>query len=62
MVTLLEQYDQLKQQEVLEQVYAVLEKEYDFAFEDLGVLDLEGNHLAYVGPYDLMDKNYRESP
>ncbi len=58
MVTLLEDFDNLRQQDVLEQVYAVLEKEYDFAFEDLGVLDLDGNHLAYVGPYDLMDRNY----
>lgn len=28
---------------------------------DLGVIDAEGNHLAYVGPYDLLDKNYAES-
>ncbi len=26
---------------------------------DLGVIDGEGRHLAYVGPYDLLDKNYR---
>ncbi len=61
MVTLLEDFDNLRQQYVLEQVYAVLEKEYDFAFEDLGVLDLDGNHLAYVGPYDLMDRNYSQA-
>ncbi len=28
---------------------------------DLGVIDIEGKHLAYVGPHDLMDKNYREA-
>ncbi|WP_319522518.1 ATP-binding protein [uncultured Desulfosarcina sp.] len=28
---------------------------------DLGVIDSQGNHLAYVGPYDLLDKNYRET-
>jgi two-component system, NtrC family, sensor kinase len=28
---------------------------------DLGVIDAEGNHLAYVGPYDLLDKNYAEA-
>lgn len=28
-------------------------------FIDLGVIDAEGNHLAYVGPYDLKDRNYR---
>ena len=25
---------------------------------DIGIIDEQGNHLAYVGPYDLMDKNY----
>lgn len=25
---------------------------------DLGVIDGHGRHLAYIGPYDLMDKNY----
>lgn len=25
---------------------------------DIGIIDEKGNHLAYVGPYDLMDKNY----
>lgn len=25
---------------------------------DLGVIDEHGHHLAYVGPYDLLDKNY----
>ncbi len=28
------------------------------SFTDLGVIDVHGNHLAYIGPYDLMDKNY----
>jgi len=25
---------------------------------DIGIIDENGNHLAYVGPYDLIDKNY----
>jgi two-component system NtrC family sensor kinase len=29
-------------------------------FSDLGVIDAEGNHRAYVGPYDLMARNYRD--
>jgi two-component system NtrC family sensor kinase len=29
-------------------------------FTDLGVIDGEGRHRAYAGPYDLMDRNYRE--
>ena len=31
-------------------------------FTDLGVIDDEGRHLAYVGPCDLLSKNYREAP
>ena len=29
-------------------------------FTDLGVIDAEGRHRAYAGPFDLMDRNYRE--
>jgi two-component system NtrC family sensor kinase len=29
-------------------------------FVDLGLIDSEGNHLSYVGPYDLKGKNYRD--
>jgi two-component system NtrC family sensor kinase len=32
------------------------------AFVDLGVIDHQGNHLAYVGPYDLAGKNYFDQP
>ena len=28
---------------------------------DLGVIDQHGRHLAYIGPYDLMDKNYSQA-
>ena len=31
------------------------------AFFDLGVFDAKGNHLAYVGAYDLAGKNYAET-
>lgn len=31
------------------------------AFADLGLIDGRGRHLAYVGPYDLMDKDYSNS-
>jgi len=33
-----------------------------FSFTDLGVIDDQGRHLAYIGPYDLMDKNYSQTP
>jgi len=32
------------------------------AFVDLGVIDQNGRHLAYVGPYDLKGKNYFDQP
>jgi two-component system, NtrC family, sensor kinase len=31
------------------------------SFVDLGVIDENGRHLAYVGPYDLMGRNYYEA-
>jgi two-component system NtrC family sensor kinase len=30
-------------------------------FTDLGIIDSNGNHVRYVGPYDLADKNYRDT-
>lgn len=32
------------------------------AFVDLGVIDQAGQHLAYVGPYDLKNMNYYQQP
>jgi two-component system NtrC family sensor kinase len=29
---------------------------------DLGVIDSDGRHLAYAGPYDLLGKNYKGQP
>jgi two-component system NtrC family sensor kinase len=31
-------------------------------FTDIGVIDDEGRHRAYIGPYDLISKNYKDSP
>jgi two-component system NtrC family sensor kinase len=31
------------------------------SFVDLGVIDADGSHLAYVGPYDLFSRNYRDA-
>jgi two-component system NtrC family sensor kinase len=30
-------------------------------FMDLGVIDYQGRHLAYFGPYDLISKNYKNT-
>jgi two-component system NtrC family sensor kinase len=42
------------------QVFEIMNQESG-SITDLGVIDHEGRHLAYVGPYDLMDKNYRQA-
>lgn len=31
-------------------------------YVDLGVIDARGDHLRYVGPYDLAGRNYRDAP
>ncbi len=62
MVALLEPLDSLKERSMLQRVYSLLEQGYDYAFEDLGVIGADGRHLAYVGPYDLMDKDYSDAP
>jgi len=41
----------------LESMFTVMNR-MDGSFADLGVIDAEGSHRAYAGPYDLMGKNY----
>ena len=43
----------------LGRAYRSMQLELD-CFSDLGVIDSEGYHRAYVGPYDLMARNYRD--
>ncbi len=50
----------LKEVGNLSRVFEIMNQEYG-AITDLGVIDSNGKHLAYVGPYDLMDKNYSEA-
>jgi two-component system, NtrC family, sensor kinase len=33
-----------------------------WSFVDLGIIDADGHHRAYVGPYELKGQNYHESP
>ena len=44
----------------LSALFVILNNE-DGSFTDLGVIDGNGRHLAYVGPFDLMNKNYAET-
>lgn len=52
----------LGQQSELERLFAGLKR--DGAITDLGVIDRQGNHRAYVGPYqrELADRNYADAP
>jgi two-component system, NtrC family, sensor kinase len=50
----------LRNQENLGSIFKMMNREEPF-FEDLGVLSDKGKHLAYVGPFDLMDKNYSQT-
>jgi two-component system NtrC family sensor kinase len=36
--------------------------EHQHSFIDLGIIDAQGNHLAYEGPYRLEDRNYGGEP
>lgn len=37
-------------------------KAYSQSYIDLGVIDMEGNHVAYAGSYDVRDANYKNEP
>ncbi len=44
----------------LQQIFDVLHRQIP-CFQDLGVIDSLGNHRAYVGPYSLLSRNYRDT-
>ena len=62
MATHIEPFDEIVRREILQNVFDSLQKEYKHAFEDLGVIDSNGDHLAYIGAYDLLGKNYSNTP
>lgn len=52
--------DYLGEMENLAHVFETINQDYA-SIADLGVIDEKGRHLAYIGPYDLMDKNYSQA-
>jgi len=54
--------EEIRRQESLDSLFNSLNAASDNSFVDLGVINTEGYHLAYIGPYDLRDKNYHEAP
>jgi two-component system NtrC family sensor kinase len=45
----------------LKKVFDTLQRQLP-CFTDIGVIDDQGRHRAYLGPYDLLLKNYKEAP
>ena len=54
-------FEELKYQDKLEQTFYSLQKKSS-AFVDLGILDENGLHIAYHGPYPLSGKVYDQAP
>ncbi|MBN2062258.1 MAG: GHKL domain-containing protein [Deltaproteobacteria bacterium] len=52
--------DYLKDISNLAYAFEVLNRD-DGSILDLGVINGQGRHLSYIGPYDLMDKNYSQA-
>ncbi|MBI4620864.1 MAG: two-component sensor histidine kinase [Desulfobacterales bacterium] len=52
--------DYLQKPPNLRRIFNVMNREGCF-FTDLGIIDDQGRHLAYIGPYDLMGKNYSKT-
>ena len=53
--------DEISREEYLRKLFNNLNQVTDGGFIDLGVIDSRGKHLAYIGPYDLRDRNYRDA-
>jgi len=51
-------FEQLKNERYLEQVFTLMQTR-SRSFIDIGIIDEDGNHVAYVGPYRLGGFNYR---
>jgi len=45
----------------LSELFTDLDLSSSGGFVDIGVIDKNGQHLAYVGPYDLKNRNYSEA-
>jgi len=52
--------DQLRQKNSFEIIFKNLQAQSK-AFFDLGLFDLNGRHVAYAGPFDLLGKSYAEA-
>ena len=51
-------FEDLSNEKELQKLLTRLKKSFD-GFVDLGLIDSEGNHRSYAGPYNLFGKNYK---
>ncbi len=51
-------FDQLKDEEYLNRIFTLLQMR-SRSYVDVGIIDRDGNHVAYVGPYQLKGLNYK---
>jgi two-component system NtrC family sensor kinase len=52
---------QLADSAVFRGVFTNLNSTYKQDFQDLSLIDDQGRHLSYIGPYDLLHVNYRDT-
>ncbi|MGE4312117.1 sensor histidine kinase [Desulfovibrio sp.] len=45
----------------LSEIFSVMQNN-SRSFVDVGVIGMDGRHVSYVGPYDLRDNNYSDTP
>ncbi len=50
-------FDQLKDEEYLSRVFTLLQMRSK-SYIDMGIIGMDGNHVAYIGPYQLKGVNY----
>ncbi len=53
-------YAEISSKDVMSRIFSALRARWQ-AFFDIGVFDEEGNHVVYIGPYDLEGKNYAQT-
>jgi len=49
----------IRNQNTLQDIFNNINNYSDNSFQDLGIIGIEGEHLAYIGPYDLLRCNYK---
>ena len=60
LIALTHSKDYLRRPSNLAHIFDIMNRE-NRSITDLGVIDEQGRHLAYIGPYDLMEKNYSQA-